>query len=640
MKSMSSIDIRACVRELEETLIGGKIEKIYHYPPNEIRFKIYAKGRKDLVIEAGRRIHLTKFPKESPKFPSSFAMLLRKHLEGGRIEDVYQHDFDRIVVLKVERRDGVRHVIAELFSKGNVILTDEKFKVIMPLISDRIKPGETYSFPENRLTPFDLSEDRLEEIFKEEGREVVKVLATKCGLGGLFAEETCLRAGLDKKKPAKDLSGEEIFKVAKAIEEIFEPVLRREFKPYIVVENGRYVDVLPIELKIYEGYEKKYFETFNEALDEFYAKMLVEEVEKEEREESEEMKKLRKRLEIQLQTKEKLEREAEMFRRMGDLIYENYSVVEKLLEAFRKAMESLPLEEVRRRAKGVKIVKDVKPDKIVVELEGQKVELDLNKNIHENADMYYERAKRAKEKLEGLLKAIEKTKEEMKRVEEIEARKFLSSFRIVRRREWYERFRWFVTSDGFLAIGGRNAQMNEEIVSKYMEERDLFFHTQTPGAPAVVLKKGQEAPETSLIETAQFAAIYSSLWKEGMHSGEVYYVLPEQVKKAAKAGEYLPKGSFYIVGKRNYVTVELRCAIGVDLKNLKVMGGPVSAIRKHCDYYVEIEIGDKDPNELSVEIASTLVKMAKEDEKHLVRGLATPDEIMRFLPPGKSRIRI
>ena len=640
MKSMSSVDVRACLKELEEEMVGGRVEKIYHYPPSEIRFKLYAKGRKDLIVEAGRRIHLTRYPKESPKFPSSFAMLLRKHLEGGRVEAIEQHDFDRVVKIEVDRRDGRRFVIIELFSKGNVILTDENLKVIMPLISEKIKPGDRYSFPEKRLTPLDLNKDIVAEILRNERREIVKVLATKCGLGGLFAEETCLRAGVDKSRMSDELSDDEIERLVKAVKEIFEPVSRGDFRPHIVAKDGEYIDVLPIELKIYERYEKKYFDSFNEALDEFYAKMLVKEVEREEKEESEEMKKLKKRLEIQLQTKERLEKEAEMFRRIGDLIYENYSVVERLLEAFRKAMERMPLEEIERRAKEIRIVKDVKPDRIVVKLEEYDVELDLNRSIHENADLYYEKAKKAKEKLEGLLKAIEKTREEMKRVEEIEAKKFLSSIRVIRRREWYERFRWFITSDGFLAIGGRNAQMNEEIVSKYMEERDLFFHTQTPGAPAVVLKRGQEAPETSLLETAQFAAIYSSLWKEGMHSGEVYYVLPEQVRKSAKAGEYLPKGSFYIVGKRNYLTVELRCAIGVDLKNLRVMGGPVSAIKKQCDYYVEIEIGDKDPNELSVEIASTLVRMAKDEEKHLVRGIATPDEIMKFLPPGKSRIRV
>ena len=639
MKSMSAVDIKACVKELGKEIVDGKIEKIYHYPPDEIRIKLYANGRKDLIVEAGRRIHLTKFPKESPKFPSSFAMLLRKHLEGGRIKSIEQHDFDRVVKIEINRRDGKKYLIAELFAKGNVILTDENFKVVMPLKHDYIKPGEKYSFPEPRLTPFDLNEQILAEICKDESREIVKVLATKCGLGGLFAEETCLRAGIDKKKKSNELSDDEIDLIVKTVKELFEPVVRCDFKPHIVVKDGKYIDVLPIELKIYEGYEKRRFDSFNEALDEFYSKLIIESAEKAEKEESEELKKLKKRLEIQLQTKEKLEKEMEKYRRIGDLIYEKYTVVDQILNAFKQAKEKLPFEEIKRRAKRIKIVKGVKPESVVIELEGYTVELDLSKNIHEIADEYYGRAKRAKEKLEGLLKAIEKTKEEMKRVEELEAKKFVTSVRIVRKREWFERFRWFITSDGFLAIGGRNAQMNEEIVSKYMEDRDLFFHTQTPGAPAVVLKRGQEAPETSLLETAQFAAIYSSLWKEGKYSGEVYYVLPDQVKKSAKAGEYLPKGSFYIVGKRNYITVELSCGIGVDLKNLRVMGGPISAVKKYCDYYVEIEIGDRSPNELSVEIASKLVKMAKDEEKHLVRSIATPDEIMKFLPPGKSRIK-
>ncbi len=640
MKSMSSVDVKACVEELKGEIVGGKVEKIYHYPPNEIRIKLYANGRKDLTIEAGRRIHLTKFPKESPKFPSSFAMLLRKHLEGGRIESVEQHDFDRVVVLKIIRREESKYLVAELFSKGNVILADEKFRVVMPLNAERIKPGDCYSFPQPKITPFDLNIEVIAEICGNESREIVKVLATKCGLGGLFAEEVCLRSGIDKKKPAKDLNEDELKRIERAISEVFEPVRRGEFRPHIVLKNEEFVDVLPIELRIYDEYERKFFDKFNEALDEFYARLIAEEIERKEKEESEELKKLKKRLEIQLQTKEKLEKEMEKFRKLGDLIYENYSVVEKLLEALRKAKEIYPWEEFKRRAEKVKVVKKVRRDSVVVELDGHELELDLEKSIHENADFYYEKAKKAKEKLEGLVRAIEKTKEEMRRVEELEARKFLSGMRIVRRREWFERFRWFITSDGFLAIGGRNAQMNEEIVSKHMESKDLFFHTQTPGAPAVILKRGQKAPEKSIIETAQFAAIYSSLWKEGMHSGEVYYVLPEQVKRSAKAGEYLPKGSFYIVGKRNYVTVKLECAIGVDLKNLRVMGGPKSAVERHCDYYVEIEIGEKDPNELSVEIASILVEKAKEDEKHIVRSIATPDEIMKFLPPGRSRVRV
>ncbi|WP_457549993.1 ribosome rescue protein RqcH [Archaeoglobus sp.] len=623
MKSMSALDIHVCVKELQE-LVGGKVEKIYHYPPNEIRIKIYAKGRKDLIVEAGRRIHLTIFPKESPKFPSPFAMLLRKHLEGKRIEKIWQHDFDRVVVIDF----GDRKIVAELFAKGNIALVDENFNVIMDIHGKRGR----YNFPEKK-PPFELTLDELKELCSEE-REIVKLLAVRCGLGGLFAEEICLRSKIDKNKLGKDLSDDEFERIYRAMMSIFEPVFRNDTKPHVVIKDGEYIDVLPIELEYYRNYEKKYFESFNKALDEFYSKTIAEIEEGE----SEELKKLRKRLEIQLESKRKLEEEAEKFKALGDFIYENYATIEKALNAFKQAKEKMSFEEFKNRAKSLKFVKDVGKDYVVIVLNGKEIRLDLDKDIHGIAESYYEKAKKAKEKLEGLLIAIEKTRKEIEEAERKERLKYAAPIRIVRKREWFERFRWFITSDGFLAIGGRNAQMNEEIVSKYLEPKDLFFHTQTPGAPAVVLKRGSEAPESSIVETAQFSAIYSSLWKQGIHSGEVYYVTADQVKKSAKAGEYLPKGSFYVVGKRNYITVELKCAVGVDLSNLRVMGGPISAVSKHCDYYVILEIGDKDVNELSVEIAKTLVERAKEDEKHVVKAIATPDEISKFLPPGKSRI--
>ncbi|MDY7082724.1 MAG: NFACT RNA binding domain-containing protein, partial [Halobacteria archaeon] len=96
---------------------------------------------------------------------------------------------------------------------------------------------------------------------------------------------------------------------------------------------------------------------------------------------------------------------------------------------------------------------------------------------------------------------------------------------------WYDRFRWFRTSDGFLVIGGRNADQNEEIYKKYMEPHDLFFHTQAEGGPITVLKTTEpdesvdddiEVPQSSKREAAQFAASYSSVWDAGQYSADVY----------------------------------------------------------------------------------------------------------------------
>lgn len=623
MKQLSSFDIKACVRELKE-LEGGKVEKVYHHPPDEIRIRIYAGRKVDLVIEAGRRIHLTKFPKQAPRFPSAFAMLLRKHLEGARIKKIEQYDFDRVVVIEFERFGEIRRIVAELFSKGNVVLLNEENRVIMPL-KHTIKVGELYRFPEQRER-------------KDEDREVVRVLAMS-GLGGLYAEEVCLRAGIDKKKKYAELSEDE----RKKIDEEIERLMNFTPKPQIILKDGDYLDVVPMDLLYYSNYEKKYFESFNDALDDYFSKKLAE-MDELESMKSEELEKLKKRLEIQKESLRKFEDEAESFRKIGDAIYENYQMVEKIIEAFRAAKERKSWDEIKeivaRDEKLKKLVKAIKPEKnaIVVKVGDFDVELEIKKSIHENADLYYEKAKKAREKAEGVKRAIEATLREMERVEEKLEKKLVTSIKVRRKKEWYENYRWFFTSEGFLVIGGRTAEMNEEIVAKHLESLDLFFHTQTPGAPAVILKRGQEAGEESIREAAEFAATYSALWKEGKHAGEVYYVLPEQVSKSAKAGEYLPKGSFYITGKRNYLTVELNCAVGVDVENLRVIGGPVSAVKKQASYYVELEIGGKEHNELGVEIAKRLVEMAGE-ERHIVRAVATPDEIMKFLPPGKARIK-
>ena len=632
LRSMSSLDIFACIRDMD--IVGLRVDKVYHYPPDEIRIKLRGRGRRDVVIQAGKRFHLTRFPKESPRFPSPFAMLLRKHLEDLRIEEVKQYDFDRVVIIEFQ---GGKYLIAELFLKGNIVVTDESFKVLASLRD--LKIGDEYEFPEKRLTPFDIKDlESLEKILSE--REVVKDLAVKLGIGGLYAEEILLRAEVDKKKSGRDLTEEEKKKIFRAIRDIFN--FEKSFEPQIILKDNEFIDFQPISLLIYKDFEKKFFENYNNAVDEFYARFEVEMIEKEEV--NERLEKLEFRLKTQLEAKRNIENKIERYQRIGDLIYENFQVVNTLYSAFKKARENKSWDEIikiveeQKRIGKLKNVVKVNPknNSLTLKISGYEFEIFLDRSIYENADHYYSLAKKLKEKLKGVEKAIKKTKKEIE--DSKKDVRFVVGSRIVRKREWYEKYRWYFTTEGYLVIGGRNAEMNEEIVSKHMESRDLFFHTQTPGGAVTILKLGQEAGERSLKEAGEFSAIYSALWKESKHSGEVYYVKPEQVKRHAKSGEYLPKGSFYIEGRRNYMTVELKAGVGVDLENLRVFGGPLEGVKKYCDYYVELEIGDKEPNKLSIEIAKRLAEMAGED-KYLVRSIATPDEIMKFLPPGKSRIK-
>ncbi len=634
--AMSAVDINVCINELQK-LVNGKINKIYH-SGDEIRIKVHAGERHDLMIEAGKRVHLTRYVREI-RFPSSFAMLLRKHLEGGRIRKIRQYDFDRIVIIEIERGDKTSLLIGECFSKGNVVLAYEDYRIIMAL--KRLRPNQKYTFPDIKINPGNILEN-LRDII--DTSEIVRLLATKGGLGGLFAEEICLRAGINKHKPADYLSEEEIQSLERAIKETFSPLFEEDVNPQIVSQNGEEVDVLPLELEYYSSYEKEYFDTFNEALDEFYSRQMT----GTELEESAEMQRLKKRLEQQEEAKQDFEREIEYYKKAGDAFYENYQTIEQVMNAFREAREKMSWDDIKKTIKEkqgenglISIIESVNPkeNKVTVNIDDMKLELPLDKTIPQIADEYYQKSKKVKTKLDGLLKAMEKTKKTMESEDTTFKTYTDSPMRAVRKREWYERFRWFITSENFLVIGGRSAPMNSEIVSKYMENNDLFFHTQSPGAPATVLKNGQEAGETSIYETAQFAATYSALWREGKYSGSTYYVNPEQVKRSAKSGEYLAKGSFLIEGKRSFMDVPVSCAIGVEIKSLRVLGGPVSAVKTYCDYIVELDIGDKPHNEISVEIAARLVEKAKEEEKHIVKSIAKPDEVMNFLPPGGSRIK-
>ncbi len=156
---MTSVDVAALLPELD-VLIGAKLEKAYQLTPVELRLKLATKnGKHDLVIEAGKRLHLTSTPTAAPALPPSFPMLLRKELKGGRISTIAQYDFDRVVEIRFVRGDDERYLICELFSKGNVILADESKRIILPLRGVRsatrqVVRGQQYRVSCNAAQPY------------------------------------------------------------------------------------------------------------------------------------------------------------------------------------------------------------------------------------------------------------------------------------------------------------------------------------------------------------------------------------------------------------------------------------------------------------------------------------------------------
>lgn len=649
--AMSSVDVAAVVRELQ-SLAGARIDKAYQHTRDEIRLQLYipARGRSDLLIEAGRRLHMTVYPRESPKTPSSFAMLLRKYISGGRIREIRQHDFDRIVEIAIERGENKNSLIVELFSKGNVILLDESRKIILPLRSlsfqDReVKHGQQYEYPPPQVNPVDVEKGDLEQMLGQSGKDLVRTIAARLNLGGLYAEEICLRANLEKSRDAKTLGAEEANRLHDAIQELFAPLIKGELKPHTVIKDRVEIDVLPVELLQYAENEKKYYATFNAALDEYFSRLAVENLAAEsEKAKAEKLSILKRMLDQQEEAIRKLAEEEKQHIERGEFIYSNYEALEALLSKIREARsKKIAWEEIKRTFAQIRDTNEARGE-ITIELDGETISLNISSALPRSASKYYEQAKKIREKREGAETAMAETQKkieaEAKRKEEPEVD--LAPRRRIRRKEhWYDGFRWFISSDDFLVVGGRDAETNEALVKKYMQKEDLFFHAQAHGAPVVIIKtEGKEVPENTLQEAAQFAVSYSSVWKAKQFAGDCYWVKPEQVSKTPEPGEYIARGAFVIRGERNYFyNVALGIAIGVEIdEETRVVSGPASAIKAKSKYCVELIPGDVEQSEAAKRIAAKLLEMAGEEDKRIIRKIAAPGEIARVLPPGEVQI--
>ena len=165
---------------------------------------------------------------------------------------------------------------------------------------------------------------------------------------------------------------------------------------------------------------------------------------------------------------------------------------------------------------------DQRTGTVTINVEGVTIDVAVDKDVPQNAQKYYEKAKVMKAKAEGAERALARSITTMDQERGSAGKQLGSATRRPKKKKtrWFERYRWFFSTDGFLVIGGRDAETNEELVKKYLEPRDLFLHADVHGAPAVIVKsQGKEIPEPTLREAAQFAVSYlvylearSGLW--------------------------------------------------------------------------------------------------------------------------------
>jgi len=556
MKSMSNVDIFTISNELNKLLSGARVDKSFQ-PTKDIvvmRFHVPGTGRVDLVMQCGSRIHTSQYPLENPTNPPTFPMLLRKRIKGAHVESVKQHNFDRVVEIRV-KKDKYYTLIVELFDKGNIILLDDENNIILPLKrkhwSDRdISSKREYKFPEDRgINPITAGENEFKGLFDDGESDVVRTLAIN-GFGSLYAEEIIERANefvdIDKNTGNDVVSEEQLSGLYKGFRSLFDNLNEESVKPQIVKSDSK-EDVVALNLVKYEDFDKTFYDSFNEACDEFYSKKVNSDIKNvKEVAWNKKVNKFEKRLRLQEETLDNFYKTIDDSQHKGEVIYSNYTIIENIVNVVNQARSNdYSFKEIGKTLKKAKkegmqeaqIYESIdKLGVLTLNIDETRLIIDPKLTIPENAENYYEKAKKAKRKTKGALIAIENTK---KQLNEIKTKKEIAmenisvpKKRVKKNLKWYEKLRWFLSSDGVLVIGGRDANSNESVVKKYMDTNDIYLHADIHGASSTVIKlNGKKANDNILKESGEFAASFSSAWSMGFTSQDVFWVHPDQVTK-------------------------------------------------------------------------------------------------------------
>ncbi|WP_158854195.1 ribosome rescue protein RqcH [Halorhabdus sp. CUG00001] len=691
-RELTSVDCAALAGELSQ-YTGAHHDKSYLYDDDLLRLKLSGPnfGRIELLVQVDdpKRVH-TMAPErvpDAPERPPNFAMMLRNRLDGSKLAAVEQFEFDRILTFRFERTDDHTTIVAELFGDGNVVILDETDTVIdsfetVRLQSRTVAPGGQYEFPEARFNPLTVEYEDFLDRMSQSDADVVRTLATQLNFGGLYGEELCSRADVPYNQPIADTTEAEFEALYESITALSERLQAGDLDPRLYHEDEEPVDATPVPLREYDHLDSERYDSFTAALEAYFREL--DRAEDEQTGGSDrpdfqaEIEKQQRIIQQQEQAIEDFEADAERERERAQLLYANYDLVDDVLSTIQDARAAeTPWDEIESTLEAGKeqgipaatAVRDVDGSRgtVTIELEDHRIELEADTGVEKNADRLYQEAKRIEAKKAGAEDAIAETREQLEAVkqrrEAWEAEEsedgddeqadedvdWLSRDSIpVRQSEtWYDRFRWFRTSDDFLVIGGRNADHNEELVKKYLDRGDLFFHTQAHGAPATILKATgpSEAapddltiPERSREEAAQFAVSYSTLWKDGKYAGDVYSVDSDQVTKTPESGEYLEKGSFAIRGDRTYYDdTPVGVAVGITCEpETRVVGGPPSAIRDQAETSITVEPGRFAQNDIGKKLYREF--KGRFADETFVRKVASPDLIQEFLPPGGSRM--
>jgi len=351
MKALSSIELHFLEKELQK-LVGAKIDKIFQPAKKELLLQLHKQG-KVLLHVLPELIWTTQTKQAMPESISGFCAFLRKKLNQTRLKSVQQLKPERVLLFIFEKVETYR-LIFELFGNGNIIICDKDGKILaateMRIWKDRaIKPGEHYKLPKSEYDVFTINQEDFVNVFAESELNISKTLATTLGIGGLYAEEVCIRANIQPNK--LNITKEEGILVFQSLQEL----LNETPKPCIVMKDEKIIDIVPIKLEKYGLLKQKDFESFSTAIDEVISpKLGAEQKSQAEVAYEKQIEKVNRMIEMQKKNMVKLEKNIKDNQKKGEYIYESYQELHKLIGEIMELRKTLSWKELKQKIPQIK----------------------------------------------------------------------------------------------------------------------------------------------------------------------------------------------------------------------------------------------------------------------------------------------
>lgn len=642
---LSGIELHYLVNKISSKITSSYyVSNISSITKNSILLKLHHPTESDInLIVSTKGIWITN-KKYKQMEESQLLSILSREIERAKINSVSQPGSERIFFLHFMNKDNKERKLAvEIFGKGNIILCDESMRILWILnpveVRHRIlKTGLEYVLPPNRGE--DVFQISLEGMIKNrdtqpENTDLVRWLAKCTSLPRKYVEEILLQSGISAKY-ANHLSDNDVQIIYDKTKEITSKVVdETNHEPSIIVDKlGLAIDASPIVMSGDSNAKK--VESYMDGIDQVLSNEILTIGRSLKTEETD-----KKILELEHDLEEQNKAKMQVIIRSQNL----RRVAHELMKLSSMGTEDMNDSTVRTLLENndSEIVKENGITYLNIENERIKFE----SSIPKFSSLLFSRAK----DLERGAINIDKASEELRlRVEKLQnqTQKIHEKiqFSKLESKQWYERYRWFVTSDGYLVIGGRDASSNSAIIRKYMTENDIIFHAEIHGSPFFLVKNvnhKEKQDSTYVEEAAQATVSFSRAWKDGLSSGDAYWVFPNQVKKGAPTGQFLPKGSFVIEGKRNFCRgIELKLSIGLVQieKKYSIVCGPSNAVRKRSLVFASLLPGGTDPMNLAKKVKSEFVRAISEFDQSLAEYCKkiSLDEFIRMLPSGQSKI--